>query len=1245
MQARWHEMQENAKQMLTDVSMVLDNFMGAEGYQWLHPVPEAGDVHSNLAERFVTEMHQGTQFYNQDSNIEDKISLSVSSAIFAIPYFVGRVLYDGMLDTAAYVAWRKTGSPQLESYPDRRLNGFILGAPVALPLVATFVGVEAVGRLAGISKRGGASIQLGHEIAVMIMRRYFESCLGTYSLEDLKKQINIMGNLFEKPSVWDLVNIPGLFTFPLLINILQISGAVVVTGALGVGEAALRFLGFTAYGAHIIKAAVKRTANMSKYTRLLFGGPYEFGDINDPESIAADQIPLGARPASLWNILDYAAFFTLPGMVAAMFISMGVGISLSAFGWEFLGCFLGISERGGATYAFYGKLCANIMARYTRIEPYNKKDFMNEADVMGARIDFKNPWDLLHFAGMTIPSLIGVAGVIVCSGLRVGIGALEFTGRVFGFSAFGLHMIKGTGKHAAGLSKYTRHIFGEYDQASIDEDIDALFKHPPLEPIWNFADHFAILPIIFSTLTYFGSFAITLVGGLGEFAARALGFSARGKAMLGLFGKLSAVVSARYFNKMTGEYSKYNRAALVDELKEAFKKPTSLWDFPSIIGLIPAAIAGAAVLAASAVATVVIGIGEFIGRCLGFSKRTFPILVLGAKLAAKVTNRYFDNCTDPYLKGPLKQEINNFIEGPFSFWDIPNYIGAMIIGVPLAFVTTVNAVIVSAVLHVGEFIGRCLGFSDYSGEIVAAAFYEAQRMSPYMRRLCNIAPELYNNENRELPPNPLLAKPKSIWDWADRIGFFTAPGMIAGVAMLGAIAISAVCYLADYSGRLLGFSERGLAMIKLGCKISSNIFNLYRGGNPFSPAAFRAEWREIFASVRHRKINAEGVVVEGSVNVKQLFNAVGAFTLPLVINAVLIPFASVGTLGACAIESVIRLCGISDRSKHGIALMGNIAGNAFGFTNNENLKAHRQKVFSKIKSWWDFCDVMGTAITMTATTAMSIIALPLSLFGFNKANYHRLNYYMHHVHNTMRRRRGDVVDDALENYHAEKLEQCKRNPVGLFASNVNVLNITWQVLYAVCRVVIVPVLYVAGKLLVNILPSLFGIIPLIRLFKPKTYSNDPVGKVRQRFAELENSIDKFGHLNLNVLKKRDDTLEVIDGEDAPRSSIAKRMGTGLFSQARQIISLGHTPDEKILSEFKKRFEEFVKASKRQPGGAVNPNLFFHQNNNLDNAERYDFDRIVEDLKRFYNNPDDRARIDRIAGEVRGDIEIAGQRPY
>src|SRR3990167_7238133 len=613
---------------------------------------------------------------------------------------------------------------------------------------------------------------------------------------------------------------------------------------------------------------------------------------------------------------------------------------------------------------------------------------------------------------------------------------------------------------------------------------------------------------------------------------------------------------------------------------------------------------------------------------------------------------------------------------------------AYVLGTPLA----APFILLGGILEV---MARVAGFSRYGGHIISAAAQRSTNLSKYTRELFGES----SAASIAIHQSVLKEKIKSGWDVADRIGYVTFPGILAAGSMMVAVTITGMGFLGELIYRLMGFSERGKHMRRIMDIIASNIMGVYFpelrrplskikkaahqivekpslwdlvnypgmllpfvlgaalvAGSAYITSAiglFDILRRAVGFSERGQYMLDMMTMIAGNVlgvyfpelrsplaEIKEaahqivekpsLWDIVNypGMLLPFVVGVLGVAFFACITCGIGLLDTLRRAVGFSERSQNGVLATLVTCGHFFGFSHPS--KHYIQKLTEPVRSWWDVCDVigMGMSCAIVGLTAATLSTL-LALIGFSKSNYHRFNYYRHRINNDISERfnaEGVAIDRRLENDHARQLKECESTHTGLFFSRVNVFNILGQTLYAIARYVVAPMVYVFGKVCAN----LVGIVPLARLAtRPSCDLNTDEGRIRERFAYLRKCLNEDGHFPAGSLTVAND------------QSFWSRFKFSLFSEGRQMMSLGHTPEEKVLNEFSSKFEEFVRTNKRArrhiTGEAVNMSSFFQKKIPLPKGERFEYDAMVNDIKQSCVGAD-REKVDTAARLIRNEIE-------
>jgi len=582
----------------------------------------------------------------------------------------------------------------------------------------------------------------------------------------------------------------------------------------------------------------------------------------------------------------------------------------------------------------------------------------------------------------------------------------------------------------------------------------------------------------------------------------------------------------------------------------------------------------------------------------------------------------------------------------------PRKPNAYVIGAP---VSAAPILIMGAV----EGVGRAAGISSYGGAVIRSAGRRAANISS---RYTSGILGTYSEDDMKADQATVLSLPNNGWETVDRVGLVTLPGAIAATEMLGAVAITAVCGATEVGGRAAGISSYGGAVIRSAGRRAANISSRYTSGilGTYSEDDMKAD---------------QATVLSLPNNGWETVDRVGLVTLPGAIAAteMLGAVAIVTTCGL--IEGSVRSLGVSERSSNGISYIFARIGNMFGVAADAAaLTVNVNKITAPIQSGWDVCDCIGTLISGAISTAVGVLAMPLALIGFSKSNWHRFNYYKNLIDNAIDDRRGKNIDRTAENYHKTELEKCEQSTLGNIFSKANVFNLIGTTLYGLTRWIIGPIIYGTFRAV----KQLFGVVPLATTvankFSPPQYDNsNPIDRVRKRFAELSKSLDLYGRLSYSLPPKHpsdaqavvtpvssvDDVkggpalaAEPVSGattlditESLRKAEQRSKINNALFTiktEARKIFSLGHSPEERVIAEFRDKFEEFVSMSAAENRGRVenakvNVNSFFKDDIRLSRGRRFSYNHMVESIKGRYTSFDDRAVIDKVAEMIKNDI--------
>src|SRR3990167_8156373 len=688
-----------------------------------------------------------------------------------------------------------------------------------------------------------------------------------------------------------------------------------------------------------------------------------------------------------------------------------------------------------------------------------------------------------------------------------------------------------------------------------------------------------------------------LLGGILEVMARVAGFSRYGGHIISAAAQRSTNLS-KYTRELFGESSAASIAIHQSVLKEKIK---SGWDVADRIGYVtfPGILAAGSMM----VAVTITGmgfLGELIYRLMGFSERGKHMRRIMDIIASNIMGVYFPELRRPLSK--IKKAAHQIVEKP-SLWDLVNYPGMLLPFVLGAALVAGSAYIISGI-GLLDTLRRAVGFSERGQYMLSMmAMIAGNTLCPYF-------PDLYTPLSKiKEAAHQIIEKP-SLWDLVNYPGMLLP--FVLGVALVaGSAYITSAIGLFDILRRAVGFSERGQYMLDMMTMIAGNVLGVY--------------FPELRSPLAEIKEAAHQIVEKPSL--WDIVNYPGML-LPFVVGVLGVAFFACITGGIGLLDTLRRAVGFSERSQNGVLATLVTCGHFFGFSHPS--KHYIQKLTEPVRSWWDVCDVigMGMSCAIVGLTAATLSTL-LALIGFSKSNYQRFNYYRHRINNDISERfnaEGVAIDRRLENDHARQLKECESTHTGLFFSRVNVFNILGQTLYAIARYVVAPMVYVFGKVCAN----LVGIVPLARLAtRPSCDLNTDEGRIRERFAYLRKCLNEDGHFPAGSLTVAND------------QSFWSRFKFSLFSEGRQMMSLGHTPEEKVLNEFSSKFEEFVRTNKRArrhiTGEAVNMSSFFQKKIPLPKGERFEYDAMVNDIKQSCVGAD-REKVDTAARLIRNEIE-------
>jgi hypothetical protein len=334
------------------------------------------------------------------------------------------------------------------------------------------------------------------------------------------------------------------------------------------------------------------------------------------------------------------------------------------------------------------------------------------------------------------------------------------------------------------------------------------------------------------------------------------------------------------------------------------------------------------------------------------------------------------------------------------------------------------------------------------------------------------------------------------------------------------------------------------------------------------------------------------------------------------------------------VECAGRLLGISEKSLNLYSLAFATIGNMYGINDPEDLAEKKQNILTPIKSVWDVCDTVGLIPTTVVSGVLGTAAFLPAILGLNYPNGYRFIHYLEQLRNDISARRSaEPVDRSHENYHQAKLEECEITRTGKFFSEVNVLRGAELVLEGVARVA-ATTLYGVYRL---VLHHGLGLVPLIKFAASDTLNlTDPFDRIKQRFKDLQAALTKSGHLPCvsgeeKEMKSVDDAIH-----QAKDRAWIKKAGLSLFSEARKIVLLGKTEDEKVLKIFGKRFNEFTRICRRHQ--IHDPSYFFTTHIPIPDGERFSFEVMLDSILRSYTTHEEKQKVRQIAAFIRSDIE-------
>jgi hypothetical protein len=772
---------------------------------------------------------------------------------------------------------------------------------------------------------------------------------------------------------------------------------------------------------------------------------------------------------------------------------------------------------------------------------------------------------------------------------------------------------------------------------------------------------------------------------LDEALARSLGVSERSGKLVNL-----AWHSAGFFlTRWTGE--NYSAHDFKTPFRQLFNRPTNWREGLDCIGLATGGLLVSTVLLTAGVltaGTALIGEGllktaKFAGlslvRALGFSKRSGKEINLAWHSAGFLLKRWTGKDYSAHdFRTPFRRLFNrptNWMEGMDCIGLATG--GLLVSGVILTLGTLAAGTALlaeglyksaryigektyQAGLFLGESLGRALGISERSGKEINLAWHSAGFL---LKRWTG---KDYSTHPFKATFQQAFKRPSNWMEGMDCIGLATGGLLVSGVILtLGTLAAGTALlaeglyksarylgkktyqgslFLGESLGRALGISERSGKEINLAWHSAGFLLKRWTGKD-YSAQDFRTAFRQI---VKRPTTWMEGM------------DCIGLATGGLLISGAIL---TVGALAAGTAligeglyktakfvgESLVRLLGISERSKAAISVIFAKGGNLFGLSDPANLPNQIQRVKAPVRSWMDVCDSIGTVVTATLSSLIVAASVPLALVGFSKSNYHRFCFHKHHINNLIDDRRKKPVNKALETYHRNALAECESTFAGNLLSKLNIFNITGQTTFAVARLVVAPTIYAVARLLKGIIPATIRAIG--QAIYPKNLANldDPIVRVRKRFADLNKALNLSGKLP-QCMEGQNDELDInaaVLNANRRNQSFFKRAGFTLFSEARRIVALGHTPEEKVLAEFEDKFEQFVNARRRAECRGEVPvpvQQFFKNDVGLPNGKRFSYEYMLNHIKGSFTSAEDQLAIERIANLLQKDIQREMDQP-
>lgn len=595
-----------------------------------------------------------------------------------------------------------------------------------------------------------------------------------------------------------------------------------------------------------------------------------------------------------------------------------------------------------------------------------------------------------------------------------------------------------------------------------------------------------------------------------------------------------------------------------------------------------------------------LAIGEAIARIAGFTQYGGYIIAAAFKRAVSLFHRSYS----PYSPQEIVEAEGVLTSAPTTVWDSLDRIGYVTFPGLIAGMTIITGAVCGVIARIVEAAGRLIGISQYACLMIAAGHMSAVNM-------VHRHYQPYSPEEIQKVKNVLISAPADGWDILDRIGC-VIPSLNAGLQIIFGIVVGIVARIGEVIGRLLGFTEYGLNIIKAAFMCAANM--LHRDHIFYTPK----EIKDI-QTLLTAKPQSNWHYLDGWAYV----------TLPGMIAFVEIIVGAACGLVARVCEATGRIIGISNRAVAASSVIFAKCENMFGAIDPPYILEDMQTLKAPVKSIWDFFDIIGITFSGIVSMAISIGVSPFALLGLTESNYHRFIYYKYYINNAIYARLGIKVDDTKERYHKTQLKNCEKTYLGGFFSRVNVINIIAQGIYVAARFIIAPVIY--GT--VRSIKHLFGMIPLVktiyRAYNPIEYNlNDPIDRVRKRFADLTKSLSVEGHLPRGKKLYSDIIAEEVKHVD--NRNIFSRGAFSLFSEARKILSLGHTLEEKIIAEFQDKFDELVRIKKRKPDIDISPFFIKENNLSLKNAGRFSYNNMIKQVKKSFSHPEDLKEIEKIA---------------